>query len=42
MVIRIKEIRREERIKNIKELIGGSTIDPTEKIRHLFEIFDLA
>jgi len=39
-VIRIKELRRrEERLRKVKELIGASAMDRTDKTKALFEMF---
>jgi hypothetical protein len=41
-VVRIKEIRRrEERLRKVKELIGGSAMDRTDKVKSLFEMFQV-
>jgi len=41
-VIRIKELRRrEERARKIKELVGGSAMDRTDKVKSLFEMFQV-
>jgi hypothetical protein len=41
-VIRIKELRRrEERLRKVKELIGGSAMDPVDKTKCLFEMFQV-
>jgi len=41
-VVRIKELRRrEERARKIKELIGASAMDKTDKVKSLFEMFQV-
>jgi len=41
-VVRIKELRRrEERLRKVKELIGGSAMDKVDKQKALFTMFQV-